>query len=672
MLAVAAMAACTASDPDAADGATASSSGGASGSASGANGAGGMDLGDPSPGLPGVQVDTGSGTLTCVPLCTEVTDPASDPQGDDWGWENGSSCIIPSTATASNDPCTSGEALPAPSPRPGVVTRNASGERECTALCQFYLSPTQPGANADGFADDWAYENNATCVIPNTPTAATSLGCTTGEPVPEDPPRPGVVVASGVGGDLTCVALCTFFTTPTQPGADGDNLGDDWAYENSDSCIIPGTPTAANTPCTTGEPIPAPEPRPGIVVNSDPVENSCTTSACVPLCRVVTVGADPAYPDWGWEDNTSCVIVGTPTATVLPKSEENHGYAVPPRSCTWGAEPVDVMTPPALDPARVVQNHFKTDGEALRDPYGQPFVIRGVNNSHGWYDICGQYAAYEALDNIAAAGANAVRVGWAFESIDPVGPGMGEEEKPVIGTNPQLLAEILHRIVELGMIPILALNDSTGQTDTEWPRHMAELATAPGYKEVLLAYEPYLLVGIANEWNGTEFATAYTQAVTYLREQGIHHTLVVTANDWGQGCQALLDFGADIVDADPERNVLFDIHIYNYLNYGNCRGTTGVCGSAEIVAGCLDDLAAAELPLLVGEFGSEHGGDPVAWQTIVERATAHSQGMTPWLWYGDTEYPALNMNETWEGPLSSWGSSVAPEVFTGVRASIFE
>jgi mannan endo-1,4-beta-mannosidase len=608
----------------------------------------------------------------CVPLCTEIMDPALDPQGDDWGWENGGSCIIPTTATASNDACTTGETLPPPAPRPGVVTRNTGGERECTAVCQFYTSPTQPGANADGFADDWAYENNATCVIPNTQTAATSLACTTGEPVPESPPRPGVVVASGVGGELTCIALCTFFTTPTQPGANGDNLGDDWAYENSDSCIIPGTLTASNTPCTTGEAVPPPEPRPGIMVNSDPLEDSCLTSACVPLCRVVTVGADPAYPDWGWEDNTSCVIPGSTTATLLPKSEENHGYAVPPRACTWGAPPVDVMAPPALDATRVVQNYFKTDGAVLRDPYGQPFLIRGVNNSHGWYDICGQYAAYEALDNIAAAGANAVRVGWAFESIDPVGPDMGEEEKPVIGTNAQLLAEILHRIVELQMVPILALNDSTGQTDTEWPHRMAQFITAPGYKEVMLAYEAYLLIGIANEWNGTQFSTAYTQAVTYFREQGINHTLVVTANDWGQGCQAILDFGGDIIDADPLDNVLFDMHIYNYLNYGNCRDTTGVCGSAEIVSGCLNAIASAGLPLLVGEFGGEHGGDPVAWEAIVQTATAQGQGMTPWLWYGDTEYPALNMNDAWEGPLSSWGSSVVPQVFTGAKASIFQ
>jgi hypothetical protein len=55
-------------------------------------------------------------------------------------------------------------------------------------------------------------------------------------------------------------------------------------------------------------------------------------------------------------------------------------------------------------------------------------------------------------------------VGWAFESIDPGGPLEGEAQKRVIGTNAKLLAEIPYRVVALKMIPIVAIDDSTGQT----------------------------------------------------------------------------------------------------------------------------------------------------------------------------------------------------------------
>ncbi len=70
-------------------------------------------------------------------------------------------------------------------------------------------------------------------------------------------------------------------------------------------------------------------------------------------------------------------------------------------------------------------------------------------------------------------------------------------------------------------------------------------------------------------------------------------------------------------------------------------------GEPHRVAGCLDDLAALEVPLLVGEFGNSHSSGAVAWQTIIERTNANHQGWAaPWLWFDDTEYPQLNMNET--------------------------
>lgn len=609
-----------------------------------------------------VVLDNDAGVRECVALCTWSTDPSLDPEGDDWDFEYDDSCVIPGSPTSQNQTCATCAEVPAAPEVPGVVVVNGAGVATCAPIC---VINNDPALDPEG--DDWAYENNSSCVIPGTAPALTNLACTTGQPVPEDTaPRPGVVVTNDAG-ELVCAATCTFYMTPTQDGANDDGAADDWAWENNSTCIIPGTLTAeANQACTTHEPLPAPEPRPGIVVNGDPEEDSCLWSECAPLCQVVTTPSDPDYPDWGWENNNSCVLPGTTTATVIPKAVENHGYEVPPRACTWGVEAPDFLSPPPLDATRDVRGRFQTVGAVLRDAYDQPFLIRGVNNSDGWYDTCGQYAAYGALDNIAAAGANAVRVGWAFESIDPVGPLEGDPEKPVIGTNPDLLAEILARVVELQMIPILALNDSTGQTDTEWPRHMAELMTAPGYKEALLAYEPYLLVGIANEWNGTAFLTAYNQAVDTFRAQGINHTLVVTANDWGQGCQAILDNAQQILDHDPLHNVLFDIHIYNYLTYGTTHG-----GDATIVANCLDDIASQNIPLLAGEFGSEHGGMPVQWQTVVQRANANAQGLTPWLWYGDTEYPILNMNDTWEGPMSSWGTSVVGQVFTGTKASIF-
>jgi hypothetical protein len=89
----------------------------------------------------------------------------------------------------------------------------------------------------------------------------------------------------------------------------------------------------------------------------------------------------------------------------------------------------------------------------------------------------------------------------------------------------------------------------------------------------------------------------------------------------------------------------------------------------------LNNASTANIPIVVGEFGNTHGTPPVAVPfdtTIVPRALANGQGLIPWEWYGDTEYPALDLASSWTGPLSPWGAAVAPLLLpTSVRATIF-
>lgn len=421
--------------------------------------------------------------------------------------------------------------------------------------------------------------------------------------------------------------------------------------------------------------------QPGIFINVDPVADRCRRSTCVPLCQDPKTEPNAQFPDWGWENDRSCVINDSPTALVAGGDRalavRNHGYAVAPRPCRVGGDPVpDFSRAPPLNKKSMSTPSFVTRGAQLIDVYGQPFLPRAVNNAHGWYDICAQYSALEALDNIAATGANAVRIGWAFDSIDPGGPDEGPPSQRVIGTSPELLAEILHRAVELHLIPILTFNDSTGQTDPAWVDRMVTKITSPAYLAVFKAYEAYLLLGLANELNVAfeHYAPAYIPAIRKLRARGYRGTLVVTANEWGQGCETLLAFGPLLVSSDPQHNLLFDLHMYTYVHYRHAAAPNQFAGGEpERIAACLDEVAELELPLLIGEFGKAHSSGPVAWEVIVERANANGQGYAPWLWYGDTEYPALNMSQTWEGPLTEWGREATADFAKSSRpASIFQ
>jgi mannan endo-1,4-beta-mannosidase len=421
------------------------------------------------------------------------------------------------------------------------------------------------------------------------------------------------------------------------------------------------------------------EVRPGVRINADPHVGSCKKSTCVPLCQGATTPSE-AHPDWSWENNTSCIIQGTPTASVVggnaAVSMQNHGYLVPPQACTYGEPTPDYYRPPALDKLRRKTKTFVTSAAQLLDPYGKAFVPRAINTPNGWYDGCGQYAALGALAQIAATGANAVRIGWAFDSIDPGGPAEGAAVKPVVGTNPDLLAEVLFQVVAHNLVPILVINDSTGQQTPEWAARLARRITSSPYLRVFKAYEAYLLLGIANELNVPleSFAQTYQTAIGIIRKTGFEAPLVVTANEWGQGCDSLLTFAPLVTANDPRHNVVFDLHIYTYVHYRQeAEPNKYAGGEPQRVAGCLDELATLEVPLLVGEFGNSHSSGAVAWETIIARTNANRQGYAPWLWFGDTEYPQLNMNETWNGPLTQWGQhAIADFRNTAKPASLFQ
>ncbi len=204
---------------------------------------------------------------------------------------------------------------------------------------------------------------------------------------------------------------------------------------------------------------------------------------------------------------------------------------------------------------------------------------------------------------------------------------------------------------------------------------MAEFLTSEGYLEVLQAYESYIFIGLGNEWNGGDsrhganpeyWVAAYNEAIAHIRNHGIRSPLVITANEWGQGCTTVLLDSAGLADD----NLVFDVHTYNYF-FSNTENRRAANASAAAKVNCLNTAQSTGIPIVIGEFGSEHGGHPVD-LAFLETAVANGQGYFAWNWFGDTEYPALDMNSTWEGPLTAWGRTAVGWVNKGSRqATIF-
>jgi Cellulase (glycosyl hydrolase family 5) len=444
-----------------------------------------------------------------------------------------------------------------------------------------------------------------------------------GEVAPALAAVPGVVVVDASGP--VCAPLCPALSGAVSPD------GGDWAVLDGVSCVLQASLTAiSNQACTTGSPLPSPEPLPGVLVGDG------LGSACRPLCVALTTPSSPDAPDWAFERNASCVLPGSATANAAA------------RRCTFGGPDVEVeLVPPPLTGTKVAPGFFVQNGRLL-DAYGEDFVIRGVNNPHIWFDVSARYAAYLALDTIAGFGTNTIRVVW-----DTTG-------------SAALLREVLFRVVELGMVPMVELHDVTSSTSRAALVNTAAYYAKADVRDVLNDFREYALINIANEWSGNDFFGAYQEALTYLRNNGIDHTLVIDANGFGQNGQAILDNAAALTAADPERNLLFSVHMYESF------------GTANAVDNLLNAAQAGRVPLIVGEFGPVHGGRTVAWERILTRTNELGIGYLPWSWFGNDATTAnLDMTRGPGGPLTAWGQDVMMRTpgniqSTSVRASIFE
>lgn len=372
--------------------------------------------------------------------------------------------------------------------------------------------------------------------------------------------------------------------------------------------------------------------------------------ACFPLC-IAPEHLDPSLPGidpsgFAQEGHARCVV---PTGLVGASGR------VP---CMYQGTPTDLIPPP-LDPARLAERppgvassgFFVNEGQ-LFDAYGNAFVMRGVNVPSLWYDPPEplepgspfRYLAYDALESIAGHGANAVRIVWQTE-----------------GGTPHLLREIIAQVVHIGMVPMVELHDLTGERSAADLLRMAEYYASDDIRPILIDFEPYLLVNIANEWSGN--LADYGPAVALLRQRGINHTLVIDGSGFGQNINSILQAGPLLLDADPQHNLLFSVHMYE--SFANPLAITSA----------LTRAAELTLPLIVGEFGWVHGGRTIDYELIMSEAERLGVGFLAWSWKGNSGgNEALDLAIDWQGQqLSEYGRVVMGSIAaTSQRASIFE
>ena len=215
------------------------------------------------------------------------------------------------------------------------------------------------------------------------------------------------------------------------------------------------------------------------------------------------------------------------------------------------------------------------------------------------------------------------------------------------------------------MIAVLEVHDSTGWTESA-PAVPISNATAywlsSDIRAAINGQENFVIINIANEPFGNNTTANYTPdtiaAIQALRNAGLTHTLMVDAANWGQDWSNTMRTNAmQIWNADTRRNLVFSVHMYEVYAQASAVST---------YMQAFDDMA---LPLVVGEFGADHQGQPVDEAAIMSQAQQRGNGYIGWSWSGNGGCcTSLDIVNNFGTTLSSWGEILVNGP-NGIRAT---
>jgi len=452
-------------------------------------------------------------------------------------------------------------------------------------------------------------------------------GCGAGDDTGANPPV--FVETPPAGEGATAPGPAEMPANPAEPGAGAE-------ASNPDLGLAPSAPPGASAPTTPEQPT-TPALPPGLLFGN----GRLVGGACTFVCSNASTDPDAQgqTDGWGFERGRSCLTPESQLALQNMPCDIPELAPLPPI-------PAEIPEGNTPRPAGVLSRGFFVSGGRLFDPVGADFVMRGINHPVAWF----QGNALVWLDEIATTGANSVRLVWETNR-----------------GSPDILRASIERSVELGMVPMVEMHDVTGDGDVNGPANMAQYYVDE-LRDILLEFEPYLLVNIANEWGDfnttdAEWVQAYRQAISVLRDAGLNHTLVIDGSNWGQRGATIVAEGAGLLEFDPQHNILFSTHMYQ--DYENPQSILDVMRGAQS-----EDLA-----LIVGEFGFQHGTRngqpiPVPYTTMIDEAARLGLGYLAWSWTGNSmDVGYLDMSESGSASqLTGWGDDIINGM-NGIRST---
>lgn len=326
-------------------------------------------------------------------------------------------------------------------------------------------------------------------------------------------------------------------------------------------------------------------------------------------------------------------------------------------------------------PIRKAKNTFYTNGRFLYDSSGKKIILRGINLP--LLDDWG-FPQSDKLAELEKTGANAVRIQWYKD--------YGQPNRPTYSL--QDLDNFLTKCKASQIIPILFLGDSTCNPDATFLNtQLMPWWTSKPVLAVLKKHQRYLIINLANElgfyrWANNSmtalntFKNAYKSAITTIR-QHLQVPLMIDAPDCGTSIEVFTKIGQELIDHDPDHNILLSGHAY----WAAYNGTPYIEAAIK-----------ANLPLIFGEIankqqeevkgktqycyydldGSKENHAPqgtFTYQTLLQKLTEEEIGWLAWCWWKDgCSSRQMSQNGNFSG-LTPYGNDLVNNPNYGLKAT---
>jgi hypothetical protein len=301
--------------------------------------------------------------------------------------------------------------------------------------------------------------------------------------------------------------------------------------------------------------------------------------------------------------------------------------STPPPSTPPPSTPPPSTPPPssgdtAQRPSWNTGTGFFVVNDKIYDPNGSVFRPVGINKLHWDGPSSGLFGSNPTKSN-------AMR--WDIDFNQPTATNLA----------------LMKKSIDAGQVPVPG---SWEGTCNESPATLTSIvdkwvAQASAWRTI----DNRMLLNIANEWgpgNSTVWRDAYITAIARLRAAGYLAPIVVDSGGCGQDVNDIVTYGRAVFDSDPQKNVIFDVHIYGSWANGNAASWQFDMNTS------LDRLKATGLPVMCGEFGPGRNIGPSPTMTtpgaIIQGCSARGFGWFAWAWDDPAgEFTPSGCDDSW-------------------------